>query len=366
MSRLSWIVTIAAVLGLPLLALYLGEGDISFITVFPPEFGRVEHAPFEPKLTLVALFACALVPGAWLILRRKDRIYRHDLVLQRRHFPKWGYWGYFLLVSSWLVAWNRYPFFTSVQIYTFTPVWLGFIVVVNAHVHRRSNTAPIYKAPGKFAALFVLSALFWWVFEYLNRFTENWVYGGVNEVSAWHYYIHGSICFSTVLPAVYSVFRWLNSYNHLHRAFYLAPRLPLTSGPFSGIGLVTLGLLGLIGVGLSPQFAYPWLWVGPLLVYGGMQLLLGKTQGIAHWIRGDWRWVAFWGLAGLICGFFWELWNFYSLLRWEYQVSFFNGWEVFEMPILGYLGYLPFGVLCGLVTQCIFKKRAGIEFSPND
>ena len=366
MSRLSWIVTVAAVLALPLLALYLSVGDVSFVAAFPPELGRVDHVPFRPKWTLVALGAFGMIPVAWVLLHRRDRIYRHNLVLQRRHFPKWGYVGYLLLAISWFIAWTRYPVFSIVQLYTFTPLWLGFIVVVNAHVHRRSNTAPLYKAPGKFALLFLLSALFWWVFEYLNRFTENWVYGGVESVSAWHYYIHGSVCFSTVLPAVYSVFRWLNSYNHLHRMFYLGPRLPITEGRLSGIGFLVLGILGLIGVGFMPELAYPWLWVGPLLVYGGMQLLLGNSRAISHWIRGDWRWVGFWALAGLICGFFWELWNFYSLLRWEYQVSFFNGWQVFEMPILGYLGYLPFGVFCGLVTQWIFKKRAGIEFSPND
>lgn len=366
MSRVSWLITLLSVLGLPLGAFYFCSGDVTFLFAFPPPFGRVEHLPFRPELTLIALGLCVVVPVLWFLGRRRDRFYRHNLVLQRRHFPKWGYLGYLLLAVFWLIAWTRLPVFSGVQIYTFTPLWLGFIVIVNAHVHQRSNKAPLYKAPGKFAALFLLSALFWWAFEFLNRFTENWTYVGAEGYSAYHYYIHGSLCFSTVLPAVYSVFLWLHSYNHLHRTFYLGPRLGFLKS--RGLALIVLiaGIIGMIGVGCMPQISYPFLWMGPLCIFGGLQLMFGKNSGVASWARGDWRWVALWALAGLICGFFWELWNFFSQLKWEYHLSFFNGWPVFEMPVLGYLGYLPFGVFCGLVTQWLFKNRARIEFSPND
>ena len=118
------------------------------------------------------------------------------------------------------------------------------------------------------------------------------------------------------------------------------------------------------GVGVYTQYTYPLLWLGPLLIYGGLRVVLGETSSLSAWKRGDWRWVVFWGFAGLICGFFWELWNFRSLLKWEYQVSFFNGRHVFEMPLLGYIGYLPFGIFCGLITQWIFRENTSIEFSP--
>jgi hypothetical protein len=364
--RAGWIVTLISALGLPLLASYLVFGDPGFVLVFPPEWGRVTHVPFSLPLSVVAAALVSGTPLLWNFLKRRDRIYRHSLILKRRHFPKWGYVGYCLLIIFWIIAWNRFDALAVVQAYTFTPLWLGFIIVVNAHVHRLSNSAPLYKSPGKFACLFLLSALFWWGFEYLNRFTENWIYVGVEEVSAFHYYFHGSICFSTVLPAVYSVFRWLNCFNGLHRFFYLGPRAPLLNSQPFGLLCLTIGLSGMFGVGANPQLAYAFLWMGPLLIYGGLLVVIGGASGVSSWARGDWRWMAFWGLAGLICGFFWELWNLGSLLKWEYRVSFFNGWHVFEMPLLGYLGYLPFGMFCGLVTQWIFKKRVSIEFSPTD
>ena len=48
-------------------------------------------------------------------------------------------------------------------------------------------------------------------------------------------------------------------------------------------------------------------------------------------------------LAGLFCGFFWELWNAHSLARWEYTIPWVDRFHLFEMPLLGYAGYLPFG-----------------------
>ena len=47
-------------------------------------------------------------------------------------------------------------------------------------------------------------------------------------------------------------------------------------------------------------------------------------------------------LAALVCGFFWEMWNFYAMPKWYYTVPFFGFAKIFEMPLLGYAGYLPF------------------------
>jgi hypothetical protein len=41
-------------------------------------------------------------------------------------------------------------------------------------------------------------------------------------------------------------------------------------------------------------------------------------------------------------GFFWEMWNYFSYPKWVYSVPFVNVVHIFEMPLLGYGGYLPF------------------------
>jgi hypothetical protein len=50
------------------------------------------------------------------------------------------------------------------------------------------------------------------------------------------------------------------------------------------------------------------------------------------------------------------MWNAYSLAKWEYNIPFVHGFEVFEMPVLGYAGYLPFGLFCAVIGQIILGK----------
>ena len=38
------------------------------------------------------------------------------------------------------------------------------------------------------------------------------------------------------------------------------------------------------------------------------------------------------------------MWNFYAYPKWVYQVPFVDFWRIFEMPILGYGGYIPFSL----------------------
>ena len=66
---------------------------------------------------------------------------------------------------------------------------------------------------------------------------------------------------------------------------------------------------------------------------------------------GDWRRVFRFALAALICGFFWELWNFHSLAQWVYSVPYVDRFLLFEMPLLGFAGYLPFGLECAVIVN---------------
>ncbi|OGK99442.1 MAG: hypothetical protein A3J45_08560 [Candidatus Rokubacteria bacterium RIFCSPHIGHO2_02_FULL_69_13] len=40
----------------------------------------------------------------------------------------------------------------------------------------------------------------------------------------------------------------------------------------------------------------------------------------------------------------WEFWNFWALSRWTYTVPYGGDWKIFEMPVLGYLGFPPFAL----------------------
>jgi len=52
---------------------------------------------------------------------------------------------------------------------------------------------------------------------------------------------------------------------------------------------------------------------------------------------------------------FWELWNWGSLAKWTYSVPYVQRFQLFEMPLLGYAGYLPFGLECALVMDLVAR-----------
>ena len=84
--------------------------------------------------------------------------------------------------------------------------------------------------------------------------------------------------------------------------------------------------------------------------------------------EGRWDTVLVLFAAGLICGWFWELWNVFSMPKWIYHVPLVNLPKLFEMPLLGYGGYLPFALevfaawslLSGLVLG---HDRAWLRFT---
>ncbi len=42
----------------------------------------------------------------------------------------------------------------------------------------------------------------------------------------------------------------------------------------------------------------------------------------------------------------WEFWNYWAATKWTYTVPYLGDVKIFEMPILGYLGFPPFALEC--------------------
>ena len=130
-------------------------------------------------------------------------------------------------------------------------------------------------------------------------------------------------------------------------------------GPYPrviGWGVLLLASVGLTSIGIWPTYLFPLVWVTPLLLITSLQAVAGEETMFSSMARADLK--SFWlpALAALICGFFWEMWNYKSLSHWEYAVPFVHRFQIFEMPLLGYAGYLPFGLECVAVVQLFFPE----------
>ena len=80
---------------------------------------------------------------------------------------------------------------------------------------------------------------------------------------------------------------------------------------------------------------------------------MGERHILSEMAAGRWSPVISSAAAALFCGFLWEMWNNYSLAHWEYLIPFVNRFKIFEMPILGYAGYLPFGMECAVIEELV-------------
>ena len=262
-----------------------------------------------------------------------------------------------VMAAGWMLAWTRFPWFEKLQPHTFCMPWMGYIALVNALCVARSGRSLLTDAPAKFILLWPVSALFWWFFEYLNRYVQNWYYAGVNDFSPSQYVLQASLAFATVLPAVLSTHRLLLTYRTFHPGLKSLTSLAIMEDKrTAGLILLAAGAC-LMLIGRYPDLLYPLVWGAPLLVITSLQTLKGDPTIFNGLSLGDWRALIGSSVAALICGFLWELWNFHSLAHWEYAIPYVDRFHIFEMPLLGYGGYLPFGLECLLVGQLVLGNR---------
>jgi len=273
-------------------------------------------------------------------------------------FPWWGWFGLIFAAVAWVLAWTRFSWFTSLQVFTFTPLWVGYILVVNGLTHKRTGHCILRDRPGYLLSLFVISAVFWWYFEYLNRFVQNWYYVGIGSLSRLQYFLFATLPFSTVLPAVLSTNELLTSVPRLSAGLddFIRIRIPQPR-ILAGVSLAVFSA-SLAAIGVWPDYLFPLLWVSPLFIIVPLQAARGERTVFSCIATGDWRNIYLLALSALVCGFFWELWNYHSYAKWIYAVPFLNKFKIFEMPVLGYAGYLPFGLECAVVAEFVMKVRA--------
>lgn len=354
---LKFIILLTMLLGLPLLGIYITGKPIALYLEFPPTTRYVEHPGFSypPFIGLGMVLFIFLFPFMKrVVLAGKRSLKETGLHPQPRHpFPWWGYAGLVLNLVTWFLAWNRFKWFAALQAHTFSPLWIGYILVINAMTYRRSGRCMLTHQSKHFFILFPVSALFWWFFEYLNRFVQNWYYLDVGRFSPTEYVVLASVSFSTVLPAVLGTRDYLSTFRRFDTAYGNWLPIPLKASRAAGLICLAAAAVGLAGIGVFPNRLYSMLWIAPMLIIVSLQAIWRERHLFSSVYSGNWHTVMTSAFAALICGFFWEMWNYYSFAKWMYAVPYVGGWHVFEMPLLGYAGYLPFGMECTVVSMQI-------------
>jgi len=61
-------------------------------------------------------------------------------------------------------------------------------------------------------------------------------------------------------------------------------------------------------------------------------------------------------VSGFACGVLWETWNWLASARWNYAVPFLGSVKLYEMPVLGFLGFAPFA----LAVFALYRFMRGV------
>ena len=269
-------------------------------------------------------------------------------------FPWWGWLGVVLIVVFWYLSWNRFEWARDIQPHiSYMPLWAGYILVMNGLCERRRGASPLTQHPLSYLATFPASSLFWWFFEYLNRYTWNWWYQGIGHMGAGEYTLYATICFSSVLPAVVATAAWLHTFAAFQDdGFKGMLKVDFRSWPVVSV-LLGIAALGLGGLVFFPQYSCPLLWMSPLAVFLLVQTLLREESAFDCLGKGNWAMPWRFAVAALICGLVWEPWNWGAIAKWIYSVPYVQRWQIWEMPLIGFAGYLPFGLECAAVSAWI-------------
>ncbi len=239
----------------------------------------------------------------------------------------------------------------------FTPiVWTGYVLLLDALVARRLGRS--YLTTDRVAGVLVAltSVGCWWLFEWYNapRFWRGgdaltglwWQYHGL-EPNLWLRRIGYDWAFATIFPALFLTAAWLRAtvFRHMRVRAWRPSSTTLALSMAVGAVAVVLPLL------VVSAWLVPLVWIGFVLLLEPLNARAGRPSWLADLGEGDASRLVSLLASGAICGVLWEFWNFWAATRWTYTVPYLGDVKVFEMPVLGYLGFPVFALECFAMWQ---------------
>ncbi len=284
--------------------------------------------------------------------------------LKQGSFRWWGWAGLAIIIGSEFflfchVGWVA-TFFTPV-------VWTGYLLLIDALVSSLRGRSRLGSEPGKFLALPFWSVPLWLIFEAYNLRLANWTYIGLPEslvLRALGYLWS----FATIWPAIFETADFIQALG----LFRQQATRRITFSPSSHFIMLIVGLLLVTVPVLIPvrtgQYLFGGVWLGFVFLldplnyrWNGRSLLRDLETGqIATFFS--------FMVAGLVCGVFWEFWNYWAGAKWIYVFPIGHGWKLFQMPLPGYLGFPPFALECFVMYEFLRSVRnqlAGLDESRN-
>ncbi len=258
-----------------------------------------------------------------------------------RRLPAYGWMGLVgLLGAEWLMFRGFEPVATF-----FTPIaWSAYILVADAAVFAVRGRSRLRDAPWELAGAAALSIPLWLIFEFYNLRLQNWAYTGLpmnwlasNFGYAW--------AFATITPGIFVTADLVESLGWFARS---APEVHFSAA--AQRRMVAFGAALLLAPLVVPRHAAAYLfalvWIGFIFLLDPINCRLQLPSLLGDLARGQRARLYSLLVAGWVCGWLWEFWNYWASGKWRYIFPMSQGWKIFEMPVPGFLGFLPFALEC--------------------
>jgi len=282
-------------------------------------------------MTAVGLIITFLAIGALVV-----EFARHH----KTRLPAYGFAGLIgLLAAEWFMLRGLEP----VAVY-FTPIaWTCYILLADAAVFAIRGHSRIHDQPKQFAGVVLLSIPLWLIFEAYNLRLKNWIYTGVPQPLLLALLGYGW-SFATITPGIFETADLIESFG------WFGPAIRVTFSRAVHWTFIVFGAFCLLLPLVTPQpiaaRLFVLVWVGFVFLLDPINNRMGLPSFLADLANGRCSRLGSLFASGFVCGWLWEFWNYWAAAKWHYIFPVFQQWKIFEMPIPGYLGFLPFALEC--------------------
>ena len=273
-------------------------------------------------------------------------------------FPIWFWAGLIVWAGSLIFLIGHFSGPKWFLNWAYVPLYWGFIFVLDGIVYKRTGGKSIFNNdPQELVAIGVASIAGWLIFEYLNFFVlEYWYYPKGDLVKDDVFCTYAIFASSALLPLCFEWYSLFNSFPRFVNKYKNGPKISV--GKSFQVALIIIAYIALFLMSFYPTYLCPVIWLSPLIIITVALDLLGIWTPFTPIKKGNWTPVLFMALTYLVEGFLLEGQNYVSASHvngivqtqypgyWVYNVPFVNNFHIFEMPVVGFYGYLPFGIYC--------------------
>lgn len=261
----------------------------------------------------------------------------------KNRFKRYGWYGIGLicLAELALILQKRYAFAHELSVWTTPLCWAGYLLFIDSVIHKIKGVSLICDRRMEFYAQLPLSIIFWLLFEVYNLHLHNWKYIGLPEDNV-ILCIGMGIAFAAIMPGLFLTSELLAAL-HIFDAFKIH-RLKINNRII--YGSIVLGFLFVMFPLLLKEsiakYLFGLVWTGFVMIFDPIVYASDGDSLLGDLEKGTLNRIMSLFAGGLICGFLWEFWNYWAAAKWIYTAPFTNNIKIFEMPLIGFIGFAPF------------------------